>query len=135
MSRREFSKQIKRDAFLRAKGKCEAESCGARLTLGKFHYDHVIPDGLGGEPTLDNCAVLCTACHGEKTRKRDVPAIAKAKRIEDRQRGTSHDGSPPQAEANDSPRGLAVDRAAARGVAGVGARLRATNLTSDNARY
>jgi 5-methylcytosine-specific restriction endonuclease McrA len=87
MSRREFSKQTKRDAFLRANGKCEGENCGARLTLGKFHYDHVIPDGLGGEPSLDNCAVLCMACHSEKTRKRDVPAIAKAKRIEDRQRG------------------------------------------------
>lgn len=87
MSRREFSKQVKRDAFLRANGKCEGDGCGARLTLGKFHYDHVIADGLGGEPTLDNCAVLCTPCHGEKTRKHDVPAIAKAKRIEDRQRG------------------------------------------------
>lgn len=87
MSRREFSKQVKRDAFMRAAGKCEGESCGARLTLGKFHYDHVIPDGLGGEPTLDNCAVLCTACHSVKTRKQDVPAIAKAKRVSDRHLG------------------------------------------------
>lgn len=87
MSRREFSKQIRRDAFMRANGKCEGADCGARLTLGKFHYDHRIPDGLGGEPTLDNCQVLCTPCHGQKTRRCDVPAIAKAKRIEDRQRG------------------------------------------------
>jgi len=85
--RREFSKQVKRDAFVRAAGKCEGQNCGARLSLGKFHYDHVIPDGLGGEPILDNCAVLCTACHKDKTTKRDVPAIAKAKRIEDRRNG------------------------------------------------
>ncbi len=85
--RREFSKHVKRDAFVRAAGKCEGDGCGARLSLGKYHYDHVIADGLGGEPTLENCAVLCMACHNEKTRKRDVPAIAKAKRIEDRQRG------------------------------------------------
>lgn len=85
--RREFPKQVKRDAFLRAKGRCENEKCRAFLTTGKFHYDHVIPDGLGGEPTLDNCAVLCFACHGEKTRKQDIPAIAKTKRIQDRHNG------------------------------------------------
>lgn len=85
--RREFSKQTKRDAFLRADGKCERKDCGARLTLGKFAYDHVIPDGLGGEPILENCEVLCLPCHKAKTTKQDVPAIAKTKRIQDRQKG------------------------------------------------
>lgn len=85
--RREFSKQVKRDAFMRASGQCEGKDCGARLTLGKYHYDHIIPDGLGGEPILSNCAVLCMACHGDKTRKIDVPRIAKAKRIQDWQNG------------------------------------------------
>lgn len=80
--RREFSKQIKRDAFARSHGFCEA-GCGAKLFPGKFHYDHDIPDGLGGDPTLENCKVLCHECHGVKTRKRDVPAIAKAKRVRD----------------------------------------------------
>lgn len=83
--RREFSKQVRRDAFFRAGGKCEG--CPAKLSVGKFHYDHDIPDGLGGEPTLDNCRVLCVACHGVKTRKLDVPAIAKTKRISDRAKG------------------------------------------------
>ncbi len=87
MSRREFSKQIKRQAFERAKGFCEGENCGAYLTPGKFAYDHVIADGLGGEPTLHNCAVLCSACHGEKTGKQDIPRIAKVKRIQDREKG------------------------------------------------
>lgn len=85
--RREFSKSVKRDAFLRANGYCEGEGCGARLTVGKFAYDHRIPDGLGGEPTLENCQVLCAACHKEKTGKRDVSTIAKAKRIKDREIG------------------------------------------------
>jgi len=85
--RREFSKQIKRDAFARCNGHCEGAGCGAKLFVGDHHYDHIVPDGLGGEPTLDNCQVLCKACHGEKTRKRDVPAIAKTKRIQDRQKG------------------------------------------------
>jgi 5-methylcytosine-specific restriction protein A len=90
--RREFSKQVKRDAFARAEGYCEGmpyggERCPVKLTLGKYHYDHVIPDGLGGEPILDNCAVLCVACHKDKTTTKDVPAIAKTKRIQDGQKG------------------------------------------------
>lgn len=91
MSRREFSKQVKRAAFERAGGFCEGqpygERCPVKLTLGKYHYDHVIPDGLGGEPVIENCAVLCVACHKDKTTTKDVPAIAKTKRIQDRQKG------------------------------------------------
>jgi hypothetical protein len=37
---------------------------------------------MGGEPTLENCVVLCRSCHRIKTSGQDVPAIAKAKRIE-----------------------------------------------------
>jgi 5-methylcytosine-specific restriction endonuclease McrA len=84
--RREFSKQVKRDALKRAVGKCEAADCGALFGV-KFHFDHIIADGLGGEPTLDNCAVLCHVCHDEKTRKHDVPRIAKMKRVWDRHNG------------------------------------------------
>lgn len=85
--RREFPKQVKRDAFMRADGFCEHKGCGCKLFRGNIFYDHVIPDGLGGEPTLDNCQVLCKSCHNIKTRKTDVPRIAKAKRIHDRDIG------------------------------------------------
>jgi 5-methylcytosine-specific restriction protein A len=87
MPRREFSKKVKRDAFLRSNDYCENSKCGARLTVGKFAYDHDIADGLGGEPTLENCVVLCKSCHDEKTRTNDVPIIAKTKRIQDREQG------------------------------------------------
>lgn len=83
MTRRNFPKAIKLAAYERAKGKCE--ECGGRLVTGKFEYDHVLADGLCGEPTLDNCMVVCAnfpgSCHGIKTRKHDIPAIAKAKRM------------------------------------------------------
>lgn len=90
--RREFSKQIRRDAFLRANGQCEGtlsggERCPVKLTIGRYHYDHEIPDALGGEPTLANCTVLCVACHKDKTGERDIPAITKTKRISDREMG------------------------------------------------
>lgn len=80
MKRREFPAKVMVLAFSRAKGLCE--KCGARLYVGKIHYDHRVPDAMGGEPTLDNCDVLCSSCHGEKTATVDVPAIAKVKRIE-----------------------------------------------------
>jgi 5-methylcytosine-specific restriction enzyme A len=83
--RRDFSKSIKRQAHTRAEGKCEG--CGLRLRRGEGHVDHVIADGLGGEPTLENAQVLCRPCHDRKTFTRDVPAIAKTKRIQDRERG------------------------------------------------
>lgn len=85
MSRREFPTKVRVAAFKRANGACER--CDAKLTVGKFHYDHVIADAMGGEPTLSNCEVLCWVCHSEKTRERDVPNIAKAKRREARHIG------------------------------------------------
>lgn len=81
MSRREFDTKTKVAAFKRAGGKCE--DCGRILGHGyKTHYDHAIADGLGGEPTLANCVVLCQPCHDVKTATLDIPAIAKAKRRE-----------------------------------------------------
>lgn len=85
MSRQEFSAKVKMQAALRAAGQCE--ECTRRLSVGDFHFDHIIPDAMGGEPTLGNCAVLCRSCHKLKTTADDVPAIAKAKRRERRDKG------------------------------------------------
>lgn len=86
MSRRsEFGPKVRMAAFERSKGKCER--CEARLYVGKFAFDHRIPDAMGGEPTLSNCDVLCSACHGVKTQRVDVPAIARTKRLKARHIG------------------------------------------------
>jgi 5-methylcytosine-specific restriction protein A len=79
MARREFSTKIRIAAMGRCKGYCE--NCGAFLRTGRFAFDHVNPDGLTGEPTLENCMVLCNPCHDDKTRL-DTHVIAKAKRRE-----------------------------------------------------
>ncbi|MGU3537409.1 HNH endonuclease [Methylobacterium sp. A54F] len=91
MPRREFSKAVQRAAFHRAEGHCEGQlpngtRCPCPLTPAKFAYDHIVPDALGGEPTLTNCQVLCMVCHAEKTRA-DVARISKAKRAWDRHHG------------------------------------------------
>jgi 5-methylcytosine-specific restriction endonuclease McrA len=79
MTRAEFPKRVKLDAWTRSGGRCE--KCGAKLFPGKFAFDHVKADGLGGTATLDNCQVLCTACHSRKTHEEDRPIMAKADRI------------------------------------------------------
>jgi 5-methylcytosine-specific restriction protein A len=85
--RREFPRKVMAAAFERAAGRCE--NCAAWLTVGKFHYDHIIADSIGGEPTLSNCAVLCHPCHGAKTAQIDTPRAAKTKRQRDRHIGAS----------------------------------------------
>ena len=76
--RREFSARVKLAAWQRCGGQCE--QCTARLFPGKYDYHHVKEDTFGGEPVLENCAVLCVACHAKitGTRARD---IAKSNRI------------------------------------------------------
>lgn len=93
--RHEFPNSVKRDAAARAAGHCEAvwdgERCNAKLPSGGFHYDHVLPDWLDGEPTLENCEVLCIVCHKIKT-KADIARIAKTKRLRDRDQGIKRSG-------------------------------------------
>jgi hypothetical protein len=64
--------------------------CATRLTVGKFKFDHKLPDALGGQPTLENCQVICATCDDAKTYGGDIPQIAKA----GRQRA-AHLGKPP----------------------------------------
>ena len=77
--RQEFSKAIKLQAWERCKGHCER--CTAKLFPGRFDYDHVKPDALGGDNSLANCQVLCEACHDKKTITEDRPIIDKASRV------------------------------------------------------
>lgn len=79
MPRREFNKEVRKAAWARCAGLCEG--CGAALTLGKYDFDHIIADSIGGRPDLDNCAVLCRPCHLEKTTKLDTPRAAKTERM------------------------------------------------------
>lgn len=81
----EFSKAVKAAAAMRAAGNCE--QCTRKLMTGDYHFDHDIPDALGGEPTLENCRVLCRSCHKVKTSMEDVPRIAKSKRVRRRHIG------------------------------------------------
>ena len=87
IDRRNFHPKVMIRAWDRANGCCEQCQTGIKLIPGDIFYDHIIPDAMGGESTLSNCQVLCRSHHDVKTRKHDVPAIAKAKRRERRNIG------------------------------------------------
>ena len=75
---RNFTAKVEDEAQARAKGQCER--CGGQIKPGKFHFDHIIAHGSGGESTLGNCQVLCVRCHLEKTMEEDLPPMRKADR-------------------------------------------------------
>lgn len=79
--RREFPAKVKLAAYNRClkDGKPHCEDCGSRI-VGVPEYDHIRPDGLSGEPTLDNAQVLCGRCHRIKTHTVDRPIMQKADR-------------------------------------------------------
>ncbi len=78
MARAEFTATVRQQAWERCKGRCEHPGCGIELRAGGFQFDHIQPDGLGGKPTLENCAVLCSAHHSKKTHEHDRPIMTKA---------------------------------------------------------
>ncbi|HEV7253826.1 MAG TPA: HNH endonuclease signature motif containing protein [Mesorhizobium sp.] len=98
MARREFKVAVREAAWFRSGGTCEAEGeayglpagirCDSSLDRG-VEYDHILPDGLGGEPTLENCAAVCLPCHRWKTRQEDRPRMDKADRILAKRRKTA----------------------------------------------
>ncbi|SFL99943.1 HNH endonuclease [Bradyrhizobium sp. NFR13] len=82
--RREFPLSVRKAAFKRCcrDGVPHCETCGCELN-GRTStiYEHVVPDGLGGEPTLDNCKVHCRTCADVKTFTEDNPRMQKADRV------------------------------------------------------
>ena len=85
-TRREFTAATKRAAFDRSNAICECHRivwmvpCGRPIGTGNVFYEHIICDGLNGDPTLENCAALSKTCWKIKTAEYDLPVIAKARR-------------------------------------------------------
>jgi 5-methylcytosine-specific restriction endonuclease McrA len=84
-ARAEFDRKTKRDAFLRAGGKCER--CTAKLFPGNVEFDHALPCALGGDNSLANCVCLCRTCHRTLKTPEDIRRIRKADRQQSRNLG------------------------------------------------
>ena len=91
-----FTVKTKRERLKHAQGRCEAvgpeygmepgEVCGADLGRG-VEFDHHIALGIGGDNSFQNCLAVCLQHHAWKTRKHDMPRIAKTKRQADKNNG------------------------------------------------
>jgi len=79
--RREFPKAVKVAIIKRATRNDQVfcEGCGALAK--RWQIDHVRPDGLLGEPTLENAQLLGPCCYTPKNAT-DTADIAQAKRRE-----------------------------------------------------
>jgi hypothetical protein len=89
--RNEFPQPVRKAAFRRCCLECrvdgvanipkvpQCEGCGCELTARSgIIYEHDLPNGLGGPPTLQNCKVHCKTCANTKTVTEDNPRMAKA---------------------------------------------------------
>lgn len=79
-ARTEFPLAVKKARF---RGCCKngiphCEKCGKAIRPGHLIYEHLKADGLGGEPTLENCRVYCSGCADKKTVEHDNPIMVKA---------------------------------------------------------
>jgi 5-methylcytosine-specific restriction protein A len=83
--RKEFTRRTKALALKRCmdnNGIPHCEGCGIILVAGNLAFDHNVPDGLGGDNSLENCRVLCIkTCHKNKTFTEDNPVMQKADRV------------------------------------------------------
>ena len=82
--RTEFSQAVRKKAFARCciNAVPHCENCGIELKPGNIEYEHILPDGLGGEATLENCGVWCrSSCSKAKTHTEDNPTMRKADRV------------------------------------------------------
>lgn len=90
--REEFSQKVRKQAFARCCQACpvegvanvpgvpQCEGCGVELRPSGFIYEHIDADGLGGDPTIENCKVHCLVCKKTKD-KIDGAIMAKADRV------------------------------------------------------
>ena len=83
--RQEFSKRTKLEAWTRAQGRCEC-GCGLKI-IGRPEYHHRIEAAVGGDANLENCQVLDPKCHRRITSEETVPAVTRAKRLEEKRLG------------------------------------------------
>lgn len=89
MTRKNFKQSVQVACIKRATrdGVVYCEECS--LPVRKWEIDHINPDGLTGQPTLENAKLLCLPCHAVKTNTKDKPAIAEAKRREAKHLGAT----------------------------------------------
>lgn len=106
MTRSEFSPKTKLSALKRSNGLCECHlvpglvPCGKPLKGQPIFYEHIIQCEVGGDNSLENCAVLTKTCWRSKTDTQDLPVVAKVKRVERKHNGIKKPSRMPGSKAS-----------------------------------
>jgi len=69
LSKKRVTSQQKQMITERAKGCCEYCLSQVRFSNQSFSIEHIIPESLGGQTTLDNLALACQSCNNHKYTK------------------------------------------------------------------
>ena len=97
MTRRAFTRTTKLAAFTRCvngQGEPICDGCRKVIFAGDGpEYDHIIADEHGGGNGLENCQVLCTACHKPKTRA-DMKVTVRGRKARARHAGADKPARP-----------------------------------------
>lgn len=102
MNRNEFPRKVRAALESRAAGHCE--ECGAVLKPGEGEADHILPDALGGRPTLDNATRPRPPRMSVASARRIASATSQPARSA-RKAGFNRAGFPPR-ERRGSPSGI-----------------------------
>lgn len=86
---------------------CRCSHPGCEETVG-LEIDHRVPLELGGSEDDSNLEPLCVEHHKDKT-KRDIPAIARARRIRKREAGEKKAGRPIKSRGFDKTKSRRMD--------------------------
>lgn len=100
--RHRMSTRRKKHIFVENAGICHY--CGVKIDnkRERFEIAHVIALAMGGRDVNPNCRPAHVDCHRDATRRVDIPAIARVKRIADRHEGF-HVAKNPMPGSRDSP--------------------------------
>ena len=106
-ARKPLTKKQRAEIALSQGGRCGC-GCGGKLDhAGEGTVDeHLNPLGLTGTNDLANRSIWRKPCSDAKTYGTDLPAIAKAKRIEARETGTRRERKPIPQRVDPWPKGV-----------------------------
>lgn len=73
--------------------RCHFKGC---QSVDDIEVDHIIPRTLGGTNEMRNLRPMCALHHSEKTNRKDIPNISRAKRLNDKHFGEKKSSGAPK---------------------------------------
>lgn len=92
VTKKKALKFSRHNVFARDKGRCQY--CGAKLTLPRSTYDHVVPRSQGGQTSWSNVVIACVPCNQQKAGRTPAQAGMHLRTLPERPRSLPDVGAP-----------------------------------------